>query len=370
MDPLVITPQTALLIIDMQRAIDAAYWAKDGERNNPAAEGAALRLMEAWREAGRPIYHVRHDSVEPQSAYRPGQPGHQFKPGFEPREGEVVIPKRTGSAFTATPLEELLRKRGHAELVAAGVITNNSVETTVRHAGTLGFGVTLAEDACFTFARRDWDGVLRPAGEVHALSLANLEGEYCRVATAAEILAAAGSRQPILPSFKRPAAYEEWDPRVTAAAAYLAELIEAASPRARVEHVGSTAVPGCPGKNVIDLLVMYPDGFLESTKQALAALGFQPQLSRDPFPEDRPMRVGALAHGNRVWRIHAHVIHEASKEAASLLRFRDGLRADRSFVEAYAEIKRAILARGIRDPLDYAYAKEEFIRAQVERLTR
>jgi nicotinamidase-related amidase len=191
--PVTISPQTALVIIDMQKAIDDPSWSKEGPRNHPDAEAAALRLLAAWRAGRRPIYHVRHDSVEPQSTYRPGQAGNRFKPGFEPQPGEEVILKQTGSAFVATALEEKLRGRGQLNLVVAGVITNNSVETTVRHAGALGFQVTLAEDACFTFARRDWRGVLRSADEVHALSLANLDREYCRVATVAEVLAAAGS---------------------------------------------------------------------------------------------------------------------------------------------------------------------------------
>jgi nicotinamidase-related amidase len=193
MTPLVITPQTALVIIDMQMAIDDPVWSKDGPRNNPNAEQAALRLIEAWRAAGRPIYHVRHDSAEALSTYRPGQPGNAFKPGFEARAGEELIAKQSGSAFTATQIETLLRERGHLDLVVAGVITNNSVESTVRHAGTLGFRTILAEDACFTFARRDWNGVPRTAKEVHAMSLANLDGEYCQVATTDEVLAAAGS---------------------------------------------------------------------------------------------------------------------------------------------------------------------------------
>ena len=186
---------TALLVIDMQKAIDDPSWSKDGPRNNPDAEPAALRLMEAWRAGGRPIYHVRHDSLDPHSTYRPGQPGNAFKPGFEPRDGEDVIAKHTGSAFSGTSLEATLRSRGHLDLVVAGVITNNSVESTVRHAGTLGFRVTVAEDACFTFGRRDWKGVLRSAEEVHSMSLANLDGEYCRVATVAEVMDRIGNSQ-------------------------------------------------------------------------------------------------------------------------------------------------------------------------------
>lgn len=172
----------------MQQAIDDPVWARDGVRNHPEAERAALRLLARWRDSGRPVYHVRHDSIEPTSTYRPGQPGNHFKPGFEPREEEAVISKRTGSAFSGTNLEGVLRSAGHLDLVIAGVVTNNSVESTVRHAATLGFRVTLAEDACFTFPRRDWRGTLRSAEEVHVMSLANLDGEYCRVSTSDAIL--------------------------------------------------------------------------------------------------------------------------------------------------------------------------------------
>jgi hypothetical protein len=51
----------------------------------------------------------------------------------------------------------------------------------------------LAEDAVFTFGRRDWHGKFHPASEVHAMSLANLDGEYCAVHRTAEILAALSS---------------------------------------------------------------------------------------------------------------------------------------------------------------------------------
>ena len=53
--------------------------------------------------------------------------------------GETVIAKRTNSAFIGTDLESRLRAAGVETLIVAGVITNNSVEATVRMAGNLGF---------------------------------------------------------------------------------------------------------------------------------------------------------------------------------------------------------------------------------------
>jgi nicotinamidase-related amidase len=175
----------ALLVIDLQKAIDHPSW---GERNNPQAEKNVFRLLENFRARRWPIFHVRHDSTEPESTYRPGQPLHEFKPETAPLPGETVIAKHTNSAFIGTSLEAILRDASVVRLVVAGVITNNSVEATVRMAGNLGFDVLLAEDACFTFGRRDWHGRWRTADEVHALSLANLQGEYCTVLTTDDIL--------------------------------------------------------------------------------------------------------------------------------------------------------------------------------------
>ncbi|MGD0771602.1 MAG: cysteine hydrolase family protein [Candidatus Solibacter sp.] len=179
----------ALLVIDVQRAIDHPSW---GERNNPRAESNIAALLAAWRAAGRPIYHVRHDSTETQSHYRPGQPGHEFKAEAMPLHGETVIAKRTNSAFIGTDLEARLRAAGVGTVVVAGVITNNSVEATVRMAGNLGFETFVVEDACFTFGRKDWNGIWRTAADVHAMSLANLAGEYATVVRTAEVLGALG----------------------------------------------------------------------------------------------------------------------------------------------------------------------------------
>jgi nicotinamidase-related amidase len=182
-------PQAAaLIVIDVQKAIDHPDW---GERNHPEAEQNLAALLTAWRTTGRPIYHVRHDSREPGSHYRPGQPRHDFKPEAAPLASETVIAKQTNSAFIGTDLEARLHAARHHILYVAGVITNNSVEATVRMAGNLGFDTFLIEDAAFTFGRKDWNGVYRTADEVHAMSLANLSGEYCTVVRTADVLLAA-----------------------------------------------------------------------------------------------------------------------------------------------------------------------------------
>lgn len=176
----------ALIIIDVQKAIDDPSWGAD--RNNPDCEANIARLLAHWRERGWPLFHVRHLSREPQSTYRPGQPLCEFKDEVKPLPGERIIDKSTNSAFIGTTLERELRDAGFETVVIAGVITNNSVEATARMSGNLGFDTIVVSDATATFGRRDYDGRWRTAQEVHAMSLANLEGEYAKVMKAIELL--------------------------------------------------------------------------------------------------------------------------------------------------------------------------------------
>jgi nicotinamidase-related amidase len=178
----------ALILIDLQFAIDDVRWRKHGPRNNPDAEQNIQALLREWRRRAWPVIHIRHDSTESGSSYRPGQRGNNLKPETGPVEGEKIIPKRTNSAFIGTTLQTTLDELGMKHLVVAGVLTNNSVEATVRMAGNLDFETVLVSDGCYTFARPDFEGRLRTAEEVHAMSLANLDGEYCRIMTTRQIL--------------------------------------------------------------------------------------------------------------------------------------------------------------------------------------
>ena len=176
----------ALIIIDVQKAIDDPRWGSD--RNNPSAEARIAALLARWRAREWPIVHVRHASREPHSTYRPDGPGFAFKDEVQPLPGERIVEKQTNSAFIGTGLEQELRERGIARLVLCGVITNNSVEATARMAGNLGFDTIVVSDATATFGRNDFEGRWRTADEVHAMSLANLDGEYATVLDTADVL--------------------------------------------------------------------------------------------------------------------------------------------------------------------------------------
>lgn len=178
---------TALIIIDQQKGI---LHPRLGRRNNPQAEERMLELLALWRLRGRPVIHVQHLSRSPDSVFWPEQDGVEFQERFVPRDGEWLIQKQVPDAFCASGLEAQLREAGIGQLIIVGVATNNSVESTARTAGNLGFDTWVLEDACFTFDKADYFGTPRTAEEVHGMSLGNLHGEYATVVGSSQILAA------------------------------------------------------------------------------------------------------------------------------------------------------------------------------------
>lgn len=177
----------ALIAIDVQSGFDSDYW---GIRNNPDMEVNGRDLLAAWRASGRPIVHSRHDSTNPASPLAPRQPGNRFKIGFEPRSGELIVPKNVNSAFIGTDLETWLRRAGITQLVLFGIATDMCVSTTARMGANLGFDVIVAGDACHTWGQNGPDGVYIDGDTIHRANLATLNTEFGRVATTRELLEA------------------------------------------------------------------------------------------------------------------------------------------------------------------------------------
>jgi GrpB-like predicted nucleotidyltransferase (UPF0157 family) len=166
----------------------------------------------------------------------------------------------------------------------------------------------------------------------------------------------------ILPYAALPARCEPHEAGTLAAAAALVQFLRQQLSGVIVEHIGSTAVPGCAGKGVIDLMVMYGEGQLTQVREQIDELGFQRQTTREPFPEDRPMRTGAFDYDGRRYLVHVHVVSAESSEVEDLRYFRDCLRADPELRAAYVAFKKKLIAQGVSDSTDYAIAKGEFIR--------
>jgi nicotinamidase-related amidase len=178
--------RAVLLPIDIQQGFDEAPWPR---RWNDQMDGNGLALIEEWRSQGRPIIHVRHDSIEPRSSLRPGMPGNAFRPGFGPQGDEPLVTKSVNSAFIGTDLDLRLKRLGARHVIAFGISTDMCVSTTIRTGANMGWDMVLVPDACdcFDLPAADGSGWLS-AEEVHRAHVATLAFEFCRVMSTSELI--------------------------------------------------------------------------------------------------------------------------------------------------------------------------------------
>ena len=90
---------------------------------------------------------------------------------------EIWLPKSSSSVFVSTHIDYLLRNLGVKQLVIAGLITDQCVESAIRDACDLGYLVTQVTDACTTYSP-----------ERHENSISTIKG-YCRQVTTDALLA-------------------------------------------------------------------------------------------------------------------------------------------------------------------------------------
>ncbi|MEM9148287.1 MAG: isochorismatase family cysteine hydrolase [Pseudomonadota bacterium] len=81
---------------------------------------------------------------------------------------EIVLPKTSSSVFISTHIDYILRNLGVRQVVLAGLLTDQCVESAIRDACDLGYLVTQVTDACMTLTQ-----------ERHDFSVEAIKG-YCR----------------------------------------------------------------------------------------------------------------------------------------------------------------------------------------------
>jgi GrpB-like predicted nucleotidyltransferase (UPF0157 family) len=139
-----------------------------------------------------------------------------------------------------------------------------------------------------------------------------------------------------------PAMFEREAARIRAA---LGDLV------ARLEHTGSTSVPGLVAKPVIDITLIVPSSAEESAyAPQLEAAGYALWIREPDWEEHRLFKRPDAA-------VHLHVFSVGSPELERMVGFRDWLRAHAEDRELYERTKRDLAARTWRHVQHYADAK-------------
>jgi GrpB-like predicted nucleotidyltransferase (UPF0157 family) len=124
----------------------------------------------------------------------------------------------------------------------------------------------------------------------------------------------------------------------------------------RIEHVGSTSVPGLPAKPIIDIALELPDSSDEAAYVPdMEAVGYVLRIREADWFEHR------LFKGPDI-DINLHTFSAACAEVDRMLRFRDWLRTNAADRELYTHTKRELAARDWKYMQQYADAKTAVIK--------
>jgi GrpB-like predicted nucleotidyltransferase (UPF0157 family) len=132
----------------------------------------------------------------------------------------------------------------------------------------------------------------------------------------------------------------------------------------RIEHVGSTAVPGLPAKPIIDIVLVVTDSGKETEYAAsLEGADYQVRIREPGWYEHRMFKgVGG--------DVNLHVFSIGCPEIDRILAFRDRLRSSESDRELYARSKRALAQQEWKYTQNYADAKTAVVEEIMSRASK
>ena len=132
----------------------------------------------------------------------------------------------------------------------------------------------------------------------------------------------------------------------------------------RIEHVGSTSVPGLAAKPIIDVLVVVEDSSEEAVYlPAFLRAGYVLRVREPDWHQHRMFRTPALD-------AHVHVYSVGCVEIVRLLAFRDRLRSNADDRQLYESLKRRLVQDDWPDMNAYARAKSEVVEQIMVRALR
>ncbi|MFC4102672.1 isochorismatase family protein [Paenibacillus xanthanilyticus] len=159
-------PQTALIVIDLQKWLGNSYapYSKEHVIDRSAA------MVRTFREAGAFVGIVRVSTKDFKDMPRPlldqAPPPLNLVPGWDEIVPEIgvadtdhLITKRQWGAFYGTDLDQQLRRRGITTIVLCGIASGIGVDTTAREALAHGYQVVFAIDAMSGFSQAEHDHV-------------------------------------------------------------------------------------------------------------------------------------------------------------------------------------------------------------------
>ncbi len=169
----------AVLVIDMLNEFVTGKFGFEGARE---IVPRIKRVLEWARRGGIPIIYVcdSHEPGDPELRVwgehaMKGTEGAKIVPELSPSPGDLVIEKRTYSAFFSTQLDQLLKDKKIQELILMGLVTNICVQHTAADAFFRGYKIRVLTDCTASPVKEEHERALQYMKQVYGAELLSSE---------------------------------------------------------------------------------------------------------------------------------------------------------------------------------------------------
>tara|TARA_Y100000310_G_scaffold84307_1_gene81128 strand:- start:126 stop:650 length:525 start_codon:yes stop_codon:yes gene_type:complete len=131
-------------------------------------------------------------------------------------------------------------------------------------------------------------------------------------------------------------------------------------PRLKIEHVGSTAIPGLGGKGIIDIAIKIPRNKLNESLKKLEGLKYE-HSKNHPKNVNRVFLQRKIRHGGKERRVHVHLVFD-NEFWESFIVVRDYLRNHNKKCKEYIKIKKEAIKHAKGEGEKYRGYKNSFLK--------
>lgn len=176
---------TALLVIDAQESFRQRPYFREEEFKPYISHQQAI--IDRAQAAQIPVVQIFHVDDEGPFSLESG-----FVKAITPLSinPTAVFHKRRHSALVGSGLDVWLTSNGIRRVIVSGIRTEQSCETTTRHASDLGYDVDYVSEATLTFPMTDRTGREWSAAEIRARTELVLDGRFARITSVADAIPA------------------------------------------------------------------------------------------------------------------------------------------------------------------------------------
>lgn len=146
------------------------------------------------------------------------------------------------------------------------------------------------------------------------------------------------------------------------------KIIKILGSTAKIEHIGSTAIPNLGGKGILDIAVGVSKSKMAGAKEKLEEAGYE-YREKASYPERLFFRRD-YSYKNRKRRIHIHLTKFNGQDWKEMIGFRNYLLKHHDVVEQYIKIKKEAVKKVLGDGEKYRKHKEKFIEDILRRVLK